>query len=66
MAAFDFSKGMAKIIWKNVNINVFQIEAIEKLLLNPKLGKYNFKSVPDFISKAITFYIMHLERELEG
>ncbi len=66
MAALDFSKGMSRIIWKNVNINASQIEAIERVLVNPKVGKYNFKSVPDFISKAITFYLDHLEREIEG
>ncbi len=56
---------MSPVNWKMVNIDSKQVEYIEKLLENPKLRKYGFKSVPDFISKAITFYIDHLEREIE-
>ena len=54
---------MSRIIWKNVNVNASQIEAIELLLQHPNLKKYGFKSVPDFISRAISFYITHLEKE---
>ena len=52
--------------WKMINIDSKQVEAIERLLKEEQLGKYSFKSVPDFIAKAITFYINYLEQELEG
>lgn len=63
MVALDLPKPMSRIVWKNVNINASQIEAIEKLLADPNLGKFGFKSIPDFISKAITFYITYLEEQ---
>ena len=51
--------------WKMINIDEKQVEIIENLTQNPKLAKYSFKSVPDFIGKAITFYIIFLEKEFD-
>jgi len=46
-----------------INIDSKQVDIIEQLINKEQFGKYNFKSVPDFIGKAITFYINYLEQE---
>lgn len=51
--------------WKMVNISAKQIELIEKLIKNPKLAKYDFRSIPDFIRRAIVDKIKELEKEIE-
>jgi len=49
--------------WKMINVDAKQVEIIEQIIKQEKFSKYTFKSVPDFIGKAITFYITYLEQE---
>jgi len=52
--------------WQMVNVSKEQFNYIKKLIKNSKLKeKYDFRSVPDFIRRAIAYFIEKMRKELE-